>query len=60
VQFFAGALLFSTIADVFPEPDCSAADENNPRSILVQSYFSNLAIAVIVPSPTTLFVLDAI
>ncbi|KAL5663047.1 hypothetical protein ACJX0J_023155, partial [Zea mays] len=29
--FFAGALLFSTIADVFPEPDCSAADENGKQ-----------------------------
>ncbi|KAJ1266736.1 hypothetical protein BS78_07G001000 [Paspalum vaginatum] len=27
--FFAGALLFSTIADVFPEPDCNLADEND-------------------------------
>ncbi|BAT03391.1 Os08g0100200 [Oryza sativa Japonica Group] len=27
--FFAGALLFSTIAEVFPEPDCNLADEND-------------------------------
>jgi len=31
LQFFAGALLFSTIADVFPEPDCSMADENDKQ-----------------------------
>ncbi|XP_066385969.1 zinc transporter ZTP29-like isoform X2 [Miscanthus floridulus] len=30
--FFAGALLFSTIADVFPEPDCSVADENDKQA----------------------------
>ncbi|KAL6897390.1 hypothetical protein ACP4OV_007086 [Aristida adscensionis] len=30
--FFAGALLFSTIADVFPEPDCSSIDENNKQT----------------------------
>ncbi|KAL6615048.1 hypothetical protein ACP70R_037318 [Stipagrostis hirtigluma subsp. patula] len=29
--FFAGALLFSTIADIFPEPDCSPADENDKQ-----------------------------
>ncbi|KAF0899531.1 hypothetical protein E2562_020742 [Oryza meyeriana var. granulata] len=27
--FFAGALLFSTIAEVFPEQDCKLADEND-------------------------------
>ncbi|AQK62539.1 hypothetical protein Zm00014a_039264 [Zea mays] len=32
--FFAGALLFSTIADVFPEPDCSAADENGKQQVV--------------------------
>ncbi|KAJ1266735.1 hypothetical protein BS78_07G001000 [Paspalum vaginatum] len=30
--FFAGALLFSTIADVFPEPDCNLADENDKHA----------------------------
>ncbi|TVU43858.1 hypothetical protein EJB05_10358 [Eragrostis curvula] len=29
--FFAGALLFSTIADVFPEPDCSLIDETDKK-----------------------------
>ncbi|KAF7014910.1 hypothetical protein CFC21_028837 [Triticum aestivum] len=27
--FFAGALLFSAIADIFPEPECSPPDEND-------------------------------
>uniref|UniRef100_A0A453S9Q6 Uncharacterized protein n=1 Tax=Aegilops tauschii subsp. strangulata TaxID=200361 RepID=A0A453S9Q6_AEGTS len=29
LQFFAGALLFSAIADIFPEPECSPPDEND-------------------------------
>ncbi|TKW08006.1 hypothetical protein SEVIR_6G000600v4 [Setaria viridis] len=31
--FFAGALLFSTIADVFPEPDCTLEDENGKQTV---------------------------
>ncbi|XP_062205586.1 zinc transporter ZTP29-like [Phragmites australis] len=30
--FFAGALLFSTIADIFPEPDCSLEDQNDKQT----------------------------
>ncbi|KAK3122469.1 hypothetical protein QOZ80_8AG0614070 [Eleusine coracana subsp. coracana] len=30
--FFAGALLFSTIADIFPEPDCSLIDETDKHT----------------------------
>ncbi|EER90787.1 hypothetical protein BDA96_01G070000 [Sorghum bicolor] len=30
--FFAGALLFSTIADIFPEPDCNMSDENDKQA----------------------------
>ncbi|VAI76970.1 unnamed protein product [Triticum turgidum subsp. durum] len=29
--FFAGALLFSAIADIFPEPECSPPDENDKQ-----------------------------
>ncbi|KQJ94727.1 zinc transporter ZTP29 [Brachypodium distachyon] len=29
--FFAGALLFSAIADVFPEPECNPVDENDKQ-----------------------------
>nr|CAB3447467.1 unnamed protein product [Digitaria exilis] len=31
--FFAGAMLFSTIADIFPEPDCNLADENDKQTV---------------------------
>lgn len=31
MQFFAGALLFSAIADVFPEPECNPVDENDKQ-----------------------------
>ncbi|PUZ49708.1 hypothetical protein GQ55_6G000300 [Panicum hallii var. hallii] len=31
--FFAGALLFSTIADVFPEPDCNLTDQNDKQTV---------------------------
>jgi zinc transporter ZupT len=31
LQFFAGALLFSAIADIFPEPECSPPDENDKQ-----------------------------
>ncbi|XP_039805713.1 zinc transporter ZTP29-like isoform X4 [Panicum virgatum] len=33
--FFAGALLFSTIADVFPEPDCNLTDQNDKQEKMV-------------------------
>ncbi|KAG8080828.1 hypothetical protein GUJ93_ZPchr0007g3927 [Zizania palustris] len=31
--FFAGALLFSTIAEVFPEPNCNLEDENDKQTV---------------------------
>ncbi|KAM0822750.1 hypothetical protein ACQ4PT_071313 [Festuca glaucescens] len=31
--FFAGALLFSAIADIFPEPECSPPDENDKQTV---------------------------
>uniref|UniRef100_A0A453S9W3 Uncharacterized protein n=1 Tax=Aegilops tauschii subsp. strangulata TaxID=200361 RepID=A0A453S9W3_AEGTS len=31
--FFAGALLFSAIADIFPEPECSPPDENDKETV---------------------------